>query len=69
MNTELTKFVRYCELLEITYSMKRKPTAEELAELGKLSYDLKLVGVPDIVAEMNFYNLEKQLDEYEARTL
>lgn len=47
--------------------MKRKPTGEELAELGKLSYDLKLVGVPDIIAEMNFYKLEKQLDEYEAK--
>ncbi|MDQ0976646.1 hypothetical protein QFZ31_006698 [Neobacillus niacini] len=63
MNNELTKFKRYCELLEITYSMKRKATGDELAELGKLSYDLKLTGVPDVIAEMNFYRLEKELEK------
>ncbi|WP_324658854.1 hypothetical protein [Bacillus cereus] len=65
MNAKLIKFKRYCELLNKTYGSKEKSTSEELAELGKLSYELKLCGVPDIIAEMNFDSLQRELEELE----
>lgn len=59
---ELGDFKRYTELLEKVYSTKTTATAEEQEELTHLGFKLALDGVPDVISEMNFDRLQKQLE-------
>lgn len=59
---EIADFKRYTELLSKVYDTRLSATAEDQQELDALGYKLELMGVADIISEMNFDRLQKKLE-------